>query len=78
MPIQALIYTSLKISEGGADMCHVISIFLLELVLTCRYILKLCVDIQRKILKLCRECSKRICRSGGGFDANGGITGGVE
>ena len=47
-------------------MRHVIQIFLLELVLTCRYLLKLCVEIQIMFLKLCRECGKRICRSRGG------------
>jgi len=66
MPTEALIYITQKISDGEADMFQIFSIFLSELILTCRYLLKLCVDLQRMFLKLCRECSERICRSGGG------------
>ena len=65
MPTKALINTTLKISDGRANIHHVILIFLSELVLTCCYLLKLSADIQRKMLKLSRESSKRICRSGG-------------
>jgi len=66
MPTKTLINTSLKVSDGGPDIRHVSLISLLELVLTCRYLLKLSADLQRMFLKLCRECSKRICKSGEG------------
>ena len=66
MPTKALTNTTLKVSDGGADMHHVIQIFQSELVATCRHLLKLSIDIERKILKLSRENKKRICRSGGG------------
>ena len=66
MPTEALINTSLKVFDGRADMHHVILIFLSKLILTCRYLLKLSADHRRMFLKLCRECSKRIFRSGGG------------
>jgi len=66
MPTEALINTSLKVSNGGANICHIILIFLSELVLTCQYLFKLSVDFQKLSLKLYREYSKRICISEGG------------
>jgi len=64
MPTEALIYTNLNVSDGGADIRHVILIFLSELILTYRYLL----NLQRLFLKLCGECNKRIYRSGGGSE----------
>ena len=76
MCIKTLINTALKVSDGKADMRHVIQIFLLELILTYRYPLKLSVDIERKILKLIRKAEKGSVEAEEDPDANGGTTGG--